>query len=243
MVNIAKLLMNFILYFISIRNKIMNKSILIFLIPFAITFNGMGKQPADNTLTETSEYNNIEVIYQIGRKEFTGRKEYIKRLEELMEDPHFSKMFSQIESNRIYSALSYTSDADFTRFMELNIAELMALTKKHGRPEESSIAKRGFYKLAETGNFFRKFNLFIKSALDNVRAITENVPNNNSDYSKCAKITETRQVMLRLEIFLKSFATYGFPFKKTFKEFGFTPTDSKMVEDYFLKYGDTECKI
>jgi len=215
----------------------MNKSILTFLIPFAITFNGMGKQPDENTLKEISEYNNPDVINQ------TGRKEYIRRLEELMEDHIFSKMFSQIESNRIYVALSYTSDADFTRFMELNIAELMALTTKYGRPEESSTAKRGFYKLAETGNFFRKFNLFIKSALDNVRAITENVPNNNSDYRKCTNITETRQVMLRLEIFLKSFATYSFPFKKTFKEFGFTSTDRIMVENYFLKYGNIECKI
>jgi len=217
--------------------KIMNKSILTLLIPLAITFNGIGKHPDVNTLIETSEYDKTDVIYQI------GRKEYIKRLKELMEDRRFSKMFSQIESNRIYVALSYTSDADFTRFMELNIAELMALTKKHGRPDESSTAKIGFYKLADTGNFFTKFNTFIKSALDNVRAITENIPNNNSDYRKCANITETRQVMLRLEIFLKSFTTYGFPFKKTFKEFGFTSADRKMVEDYFLKYGNTECKI
>lgn len=215
----------------------MNKSILTFLISFAITFNGMGKQPNENTLKEISEYNKPDVINQ------TGRKEYIRRLEELMVDHSFSKMFSQIESNRIYVALSYTSDADFTRFMELNIAGLMALTKKHGRPDESSTAKRGYYKLAETSNLFTKFNSFIKSALDNVRVITENIPNNNSGYSKCVKITETRQVMLRLEIFLKSFATYGFPFKKTFKGFGFTSTDRKMVEDYFLKYGDAECKI
>lgn len=215
----------------------MHKSILTLLIPYIITFNGIGKQPYDNTFKERREYNKTDVIYQI------GRKEYIKRLEELMQDRRFSKMFSQIESNRIYSALTYTSDADFTGFMELNIAELMALTTTYGRPDESSIARRGFYKLAETGNFFTKFNLFIKSALDNVRAITENVPNNNSDFRKCTNITETRQVILRLEIFLKSFATYSFPFKKTFKEFEFTSTDRKMVENYFLKYGNIECKI
>lgn len=194
---------------------------------------------AESSYKSTHVYNKILKDLLDGIKiNSTGmmtRQSYVKALEELSDNRAYSKFITQIESNSIYPALTYTPEAVFREIMQLSIADLMSATETYGRPDESSKAKRTFYKLARTGNFYNKFDVFMLSAAENIKQIAQSATNAYGDIRKCTEISEAMQVMSRLEIFLNSF-------NKDLADFGFTSSDKEMVQSYYLKYGNKICE-